>query len=259
MRQPLRASISLANNLPSIGRRWPLQASHSRSSRRPKADVIDSHTFADHWARAKQANLLRGAYHFFRPKQDAAAQARFFLAQLADPGELPPVLDEEVVNGIPLAQIAASVGAWLDIVTASVGRTIVYTSPSFWNALPGVSEIASKADLWVANWGARSLLLQVHGWSKWTFWQFTNKATYRGHPRHRGHGRGPVQRIVGGAAFIQRCLRSRHEVHSRTPTTGSLRAPKREPAFAEFILERGLPSGLGITRFLGVCMSSTTT
>jgi len=142
--------------------------------------LID-HAFADHWARAKQANLLRGAYHFFRPKQDAAAQARFFLARLSDPGELPPVLDVEVVNGVPLAQIAASVGAWLDIVTASVGRPIVYTSPSFWNALPDVSTIASKADLWVANWGARSPAA-VHGWSKWTFWQFTNKATISGIP-----------------------------------------------------------------------------
>src|SRR6478736_1988426 len=142
--------------------------------------LID-HAFVDHWARAKQANLLRGAYHFFRPKQDAAAQARFFLAQLHDPGELPPVLDVEVVNSVPLAQIAASVGIWLDIVAAKIGRPLVYTSPSFWNALPGVAEIASKADLWVANWGARAPAA-VHGWSKWTFWQFTNKATIAGIP-----------------------------------------------------------------------------
>ena len=99
--------------------------------------TLTDHTFADHWARAKRASLLRGAYHFFRPKQDAAAQARFFLAQLRDPGELPPVLDVEVVNGVPLTQIAAGVDTWLSIVTASVGRPIVYTSPSFWNALPG--------------------------------------------------------------------------------------------------------------------------
>jgi len=91
------------------------------------------------------------------------------------------VLDVEVVNGVPLTQIAAGVDTWLSIVTASVGRPIVYTSPSFWNALPGVSEIASNADLWVANWGARVPAV-VHGWSKWTFWQFTNKATISGIP-----------------------------------------------------------------------------
>ena len=47
--------------------------------------TVDWTKVADHWARAKQANLLRGAYHFFRPKQDAAAQARLFLAQPSDP------------------------------------------------------------------------------------------------------------------------------------------------------------------------------
>jgi GH25 family lysozyme M1 (1,4-beta-N-acetylmuramidase) len=138
-------------------------------------------TFVDHWAGAKQAKLLRGAYHFFRPKLDATAQARFFLAQLSDPGELPPVLDVELVNGVSLAQVAASVGVWLDLVTQQLGRPIVYTSPSFWNALPSPSDIASKADLWVANWGARAPAA-VHGWSKWTFWQFTNKATVSGIP-----------------------------------------------------------------------------
>jgi len=114
-------------------------------------------------------------------ERGAAPQARFFLAQLNDPGELPPVLDVEVVDGVPLAQIASSVGVWLAIVAAKMGRPIVYTSPSFWNALPGVAEVASKADLWVANWGARSPAA-VHGWSKWTFWQFTNKATIAGIP-----------------------------------------------------------------------------
>ena len=138
-------------------------------------------SFVEHWAGAKQANVLRGAYHFFRPKVDATAQARFFLAQLSDPGELPPLLDVEVVNGVSLAQVAAGVGVWLDLVAAQLGRPIVYTSPSFWNALPSVSEIALKADLWVANWGARAPAA-VHGWSKWTFWQFTNKATVSGIP-----------------------------------------------------------------------------
>lgn len=171
--------------------------------------LID-HTFADHWMRAKQANLLRGAYHFFRPKQDPAAQARLFLAQLNDPGELPPVLDVEVVNSVPLARIVEGVGVWLDLVTTSVGRPIVYTSPSFWNVLPAVSEIASKADLWVANWGARAPA-PVHGWSKWTFWQFTNKATIAGIPgtadmdEDRFSGSLPELRSYSAALIAARC------------------------------------------------------
>ncbi|HKO51990.1 MAG TPA: GH25 family lysozyme [Polyangiaceae bacterium] len=135
--------------------------------------------FARHWAQARQAKLLRGAYHFFRPKQDAVAQAKFFLAQLSDPGELPPVLDVEVINGVAPAQIVDGVDAWIDVVAGALGRPIIYTSPSFWNALPTTADLAGKADLWVAHWGARTPA-GVNGWQRWTFWQFTNKASVAG-------------------------------------------------------------------------------
>jgi len=137
--------------------------------------------FRSHWADAKSANVLRGAYHFFRPKVDAVAQARAFLAQLDDRGELPPVLDAEVVDGVAPAQVVAGVDAWVDVVASALGRPLIYTSPSFWNALPATTELARKADLWVAHWGAR-VPAAVNGWGKWTFWQFTNKATISGIP-----------------------------------------------------------------------------
>ena len=143
--------------------------------------TLVDHTFARHWTQARQANVLRGAYHFFRPKQDAESQAKLFLAQLADPGELPPVVDVEVADGVAPAQIAAGVGVWLDVVTSRLGRPLIYTSPSFWNALPGAAQLASKADLWVAHWGTR-VPAAVNGWQGWKFWQFTNKASIAGIP-----------------------------------------------------------------------------
>jgi GH25 family lysozyme M1 (1,4-beta-N-acetylmuramidase) len=143
--------------------------------------TLVDHTFADHWSQAKRANLLRGAYHFFRPKQDAVSQAQVFLAQLGDPGELPPVLDVEVADGVALAQIADGVRVWIDAVASVLGRPLIYTSPGFWNALPAAAELASKADLWVAHWGAREPA-SVNGWHRWTFWQFTNKASISGIP-----------------------------------------------------------------------------
>ena len=139
------------------------------------------HSFADHWSGAKRADVLRGAYHFFRPKQDAVTQAKFFLAQLGDPGELPPVVDVEVADGVAPSQIMDGVFAWIDIVTKGLGRPLIYTSPSFWNALPVTAELASKADLWVAHWAAHDPA-RVTGWGKWAFWQFTNEATVPGIP-----------------------------------------------------------------------------
>ena len=62
--------------------------------------------FRDHWARAKQAGILRGAYHFLRPDMDGRRQAEFFLSTVfpdvlpgdkihLEPGDLPLVLDLE--------------------------------------------------------------------------------------------------------------------------------------------------------------------
>lgn len=109
--------------------------------------LVDA-AFATHWSLAKQVGLLRGAYHFFRPQQDAIAQARLFLAQLSDPAELPPALDVEVADGVPGSQIVAGATAWVDYVAPRLCRPLIYTSPGFWNALPGTTSLALKTDLW---------------------------------------------------------------------------------------------------------------
>jgi len=146
-----------------------------------EATELSDPTFAKHWSAAKQAGLLRGAYHFFRPQKDALSQARLFLAQLSDPGELPPALDVELADGISPAQVVAGVTVWVDFVSARLGRPLIYTAPGFWNALPGTASVARKADLWVAHWGAKTPGT-VSGWANWTFWQRTSKAVVPGIP-----------------------------------------------------------------------------
>ena len=94
------------------------------------ATLVDP-LFASHWAQAKQAGVLRGAYHFFRPKVDAVAQARHFLAQLTHIGELPPVIDVELADGVAGAAVVHGVAEFVDVVAASIGRPIIYTSPVF--------------------------------------------------------------------------------------------------------------------------------
>src|SRR5262245_60783454 len=42
--------------------------------------------FAQNWLGARQAGLLRGAYQFFRPAQDATAQADLLIEQIAAAG-----------------------------------------------------------------------------------------------------------------------------------------------------------------------------
>ena len=169
-------------------------------------DIVDA-SFATHWSLAKQVGLLRGAYHFFRPRQDAITQARLFLAQLNDPGELPPTLDVEVNDGVPGADIVAGASAWVEYVTPRLNRPLIYTSPSFWNALPGAEPLTLKADLWVAHWGA-SEPAEVKGWLRWMFWQRTNQASVPGIPsavdEDRFNGSLAELRAFSAAVFAER-------------------------------------------------------
>src|SRR5262249_54928117 len=64
--------------------------------------------FAFNWSESRRAGIARGAYLFFRPDQDIAAQADLMIAALrgSDRGDLPPVLDIEADAGLPPAIIA---------------------------------------------------------------------------------------------------------------------------------------------------------
>ncbi|MFO0749360.1 MAG: GH25 family lysozyme [Myxococcota bacterium] len=131
--------------------------------------------FVANWAGAKENGLLRGAYQFFRPGQDAAAEADLLIDALVDdPGELPAVIDVENNSGLPKAQVAAQVGVWLERVEAATGRTpIIYTGASFWEPNVGSSAYAGYP-LWVAHWTSHCPTIPS-AWSDWTFWQ--NSAT----------------------------------------------------------------------------------
>jgi lysozyme len=61
---------------------------------------------AANWDGIRVAGLVRGAYHFFEPNDDAAQQAQHFLSTVQlQPGDLPPVLDVETTGGVSDAQI----------------------------------------------------------------------------------------------------------------------------------------------------------
>ena len=110
--------------------------------------------FQKSWAGAKSAGVVRGAHKFFRPQQYPVAQADLLIKHMGalDVGDLSPVLDVEVSDGVSGATIAARVGQWVSHIKAKTGRTaIIYTAPGFWNGL-GTKSYGADA-LWVANWG----------------------------------------------------------------------------------------------------------
>jgi lysozyme len=136
-------------------------------------------TFTAHWADAGNAGVLRAPYHYLRPKISAAAQADLFLARTNGEGELPPVLDAEARDGVPMAQLLLSIQSWLELMLVRVGHAIVYTSPSFWSAMPVGAAMDPRVDIWAAAWGAAKPPT-VNGFNRWTFWQYTNRASVLG-------------------------------------------------------------------------------
>lgn len=132
--------------------------------------------FAPNWSNMKAAGVLRGAYMFFRPNEDEAAQADLMVqkvgGQLGD-GDLPCMIDVEVTGGQSPSTIASKVQTWLDIVEKGTGRTpVIYTGPYFWQ--DNVKSTAfGKYPLWIADYGPSCPLIP-NGWSQWTLWQYSD-------------------------------------------------------------------------------------
>jgi lysozyme len=151
------------------------------------ADYVDDR-FPSHWTGAKQAGILRGAYHFIDPRVDGRLQAEHFLRTVKlEPGDLPPVLDLEDLpvtptvipkaaagrKGAPTpkavkaaasaalaanSQMIACAEAWLRVVEQETGRKpIIYSGPFFLrdrmaDARGALPSWAPKYMLWIANY-----------------------------------------------------------------------------------------------------------
>ena len=140
---------------------------------------VDSQ-FKTNWQGMKTAGIIRGAYHFFEPTQDATAQANDFLrtVESLQPGDLPPVIDVEISNGVSNSQMIGGVTTWLTIVQQGLGRApMIYTMASFWNA--HLDNQFGDYPLWVAHYDVQSPTIP-QGWSNWEFWQHSQSGSISG-------------------------------------------------------------------------------
>jgi len=144
---------------------------------------IDS-SFAHNWPGMRNAGVLRGAYHFFRPGIDGAAQADYFVNQIdaqggLAAGDLPPVADVEVSDNVSAATVIARLHAFLDRVQARTGRVpLIYTANFFWGDYLGNPNF-SGYPLWVANYGPSCPYLP-NAFTQWKFWQYADNASVSG-------------------------------------------------------------------------------
>jgi lysozyme len=134
--------------------------------------------FAQNWAGAKAAGLLRGAYHFFRAEDDPQAQAEFFWQTVGGPGELPLVVDVEESMSQSNSAVIANLTSFLASLQQWTGKQpMIYTDPGFWNGL-GMTAFGDYP-LWVAEYGVAEPTLPA-GWTIWDFWQHSETGDVAG-------------------------------------------------------------------------------
>ena len=135
--------------------------------------------FAANWEQMKEAGVVRGAYHFFHPDEDAMGQATRFLSVVTPgSGDLPPVLDVEIAEGVEPAALAGDVRVWLDAVEKAVGAApILYSGKAFVTAdLPSGF---ARYPLWLAEYTDAEPSAPGE-WERWTFWQHSQSGRVDG-------------------------------------------------------------------------------
>lgn len=134
--------------------------------------ITDPYFFRN-WKAAKKEGLKRGAYHFFRTREDPIRQADHFLRlRPYQKGDLPPVVDVEHLDGVSARVVRQRLLSFLQHVERKTGvRPIIYTYASFYDAYLGDS--FKDYSLWVAHYFQPN---EPRISRDWHFWQFTDKA-----------------------------------------------------------------------------------
>lgn len=159
--------------------------------------------FAQHWRALESRDLLRGAYHFYVTEDDPEAQAKLFLSQVVDlkPGDLPPVVDIEVLGHGTTGDLSRRLQRFLDIVEDELGVTpVIYTTAKFWNQ--HFDPTFGRYPLWVAEYEVDEPNVP-NGWESWHVWQFQGDAeipgVQKGADRSRLHPDVDLESLLVGA------------------------------------------------------------
>lgn len=137
----------------------------------------DKH-YQHYWKKAKKHQLIRGAYHFYRPNEDPVKQANNFISSVKlSEGDLIPILDiEKEPTQISNEKLIENLKIWLDIVEKEYGRKpIIYTFYHYYkDYLRGNFE---DYPVWLANYND---VPEPSEEDQWKIWQFTENGIVQG-------------------------------------------------------------------------------
>jgi len=135
--------------------------------------------FARNWREARKRNLLRGAYHFYRPARNAEEQFKLFTSIVKlEKGDLPPVVDIEVTNRRSKKVIQEGLAEFLDKLENKYhARPIIYTSLTYYKAY--LEDKFSDYPVWIAYYKEEDSLDAALK-TNWHFWQHSDQGNVNG-------------------------------------------------------------------------------
>ena len=134
--------------------------------------------FENNWSMAKEVGIARGAYHFYRPNLDWKIQARNFISNVElEKGDLPPVLDIELIHNSDQKYLLTEIKKWLEVVEKHYGvKPIVYTYENYYNRF--LLDEFRGYNLWIAKYNYNSP--QLEDGAHWEFWQYSESGELKG-------------------------------------------------------------------------------
>lgn len=146
-------------------------------------------SFPRNWYDCDRNQIPCGPYHFFMPKVSPASQQANFVATLNSVigkpyhtlvGKLPPVIDFEVTQGMPIKEVIANLIQLAEGITSDLGiKPIIYTNNALsYDAMDPYAQLQNYS-LWISHFYVPTPHVPKP-WSTWQFWQFTNRGQVPG-------------------------------------------------------------------------------
>lgn len=134
--------------------------------------------FDNFWEAAKENELIRGAYHFYKPDEDPILQANNYLESVQlEEGDLVPVVDiEKIPRRKSHEKFIEDLKTWLQIVEEKYGKKpIIYTYYYYYKDY--LRDEFNDYPLWLANYNNVTIPSPEDDWK---MWQFTENGIVNG-------------------------------------------------------------------------------
>lgn len=149
-----------------------------------RATAGDDHRdkyFTYNWQEAKNNQIPRGAYHYYRPNENSFRQAKNYIKNVElESGDLPPILDIEAHSRVQsLSSLKTGLLRWLKQVRAHYDVVpIIYTNDKFYGLHLKHDSRFNGYTFWLARY-SHTIRYRAPD-TDWTFWQYTQFGRLKG-------------------------------------------------------------------------------